>query len=239
MGHSLPGNERLSRGHRSHGRAEYQGFCVPSGPSLRTVDLYAQLLDKPDAVHGGMEHLPDGAEKNTAFPSIVLIYRSGSMELGWLGLWWMYSANGYESPFYRTVGDTSVKAPFDDYTDVEVLWAKYNNGRFFFNAEFASLINDRHFVGRSPTNAMGRHVFGEMGLYAGPTRIAVMAAQTTGYVLNNPNRTISCYPMAINYQPMESYETLMFNTYAGGNNGGWAGTTLALTSDEHGQMADA
>ena len=72
----------------------------------------------------GWNTCPDGAEKNTSYPSIGIIYGSGNIELGWLGAWRFFGANAYESPYYRTVGDTSAKAPFDDYTDIEVLWGQ-------------------------------------------------------------------------------------------------------------------
>ena len=101
------------------------------------------------------------------------------------------------------------------------------------------LNNDRRLVGRAPMYSICRHFFGEMGAVAGPTKITLMAAGTTGFAQNNPNKTITCVPMSINYQALEPYETLMFNTYAGGNNGGWTSLSIPLTSDEHGQMADA
>lgn len=45
------------------------------------------------------------------------------------------------------------------------------------------------------------------------------------------------YP--INYEAMEPYEFLMFNTYAGGNMGGWNTLDINFVKDEHGSMTDA
>jgi hypothetical protein len=38
---------------------------------------------------------------------------------------------------------------------------------------------------------------------------------------------------------MEPYEFLMFNTYAGGKNGGWNAMDFTFVADEHGMMTDA
>jgi hypothetical protein len=38
---------------------------------------------------------------------------------------------------------------------------------------------------------------------------------------------------------MEPYEYLMFDTYAGGNNGGWNAMDFTFVADEHGMMTDA
>ncbi len=83
------------------------------------------------------------------------------------------------------------------------------------------------------------HFFSEFGGYAGPAKLSLLYALSSGPVLNNPNHTkiYGAYP--INYQAMEPYEFLMFNTFAGGNNGGWNSTDVTFVSDEHGMMSDA
>ncbi len=216
-------------------RASAFFISVPYGPFTFLPGIWTSRTRFSEGWNTG----PDGAKKNTSYPSLGIMYRSGAIEFGWLGAWRIYSANAYESPFFRTVGDTTEKAPFDDYTDLEVLYMKYSNGRFFFNAEYGMLNVDRRLVGRGPSYSICRHFFVELGAMAGPTKISLMGAGTTGFAHNNPNKTITCVPMSINYQALQPFESLMFNAYAGGNNGGWTSLSIPLTSDENGQMADA
>ncbi len=177
----------------------------------------------------GWNTSPDGAEQADYFGSLGLIYKAGPLDMGWLGLWRFFHSNAYEA------GGIA----FDDYTEINLIYAKYYNGRVFANGEFALLNTDRKFLGALPSYSHCRHFFVEAGVLAGPARISLMGAGTTGFALNNNNATLTCMPMAINYQVMEPYEWLMFNTFGGGNNGGWRPTTVPLTSDDHGQMADS
>jgi opacity protein-like surface antigen len=177
---------------------------------------------------------PDGAEKNTYHVSPAITYTNGPLEIGALELWRMYHANAWEAD--QAFG---IPAPLDDLTNIGMIYAKYNNGRFFANAEFAYLNIDRRRLGAAPTFFMCRHFFAELGTVVGPTKLTFVGAGTTGQGRNCNNATRGCVPMAINHQAMEPYEWLMFNTYAGGNNAGWTALSIPLTSDEHGQMADA
>jgi len=185
----------------------------------------------------GWHSVPDGAKKNTAYPSFAFIYNNGPIQFGYLGAWRWHTANAYESPAMMI--DGTRHAPFDDYSDIEGVFLKYFNGRFFSNLEFAMMNIDRRYVGRMPYYAICRHFFVETGVFSGPAKVSLLGVGTTGFALNNPNKTIQCVPVAINYQALAPYELLMFTTYAGGNNGGWRGDTIPFTSDENGQMADA
>jgi hypothetical protein len=126
----------------------------------------------------------------------------------------------------------------------------------------AGVTND---LGGAPLYLEGYHLFTEFGMMAGPTKLSLMYALASGNVLpadrqiathwlipanSGFNYTKRYVPFAINYQATEPYEFLMFNTYAGGNNGGWnpnsrsaaTGVTsvdVSFTYDEHGQMTDA
>ncbi len=208
-------------------------LVIPYGPLQFLPSVWLSRTRLTEGWNTG----PDGAEKNTYFPSFAMIYRNGPIEIGYAGLWRKFSANAQESPFFRQIG--TGKAPFDDYTDMEQVYFKYFNGRFFANFEFALLNLDRRFVGRIPSNSICRHYHLETGAIVGPLKISFLGAGTTGFALNNPNKTITCVPLSINYQALQPYEWLMFTTYAGGNNGGWRADTIAVTSDENGQMADA
>lgn len=96
----------------------------------------------------------------------------------------------------------------------------------------------------------GYHSFLEAGMMAGPAKLSLLWAQSSGSVLTTPTRFVTTgtlspnpskllvrYP--INYQALEPYEYLMFNTFAGGNNGSWTALDVAFVTDEHGQMSDA
>jgi len=137
--------------------------------------------------------------------------------------------------------------------------AKYFNGRFFANVEFAWIDACHQFdanvpasgqqgvpTGGSPLYIEGYHWFSELGAVTGPAKVSLLYAQVSGLVLNNgwgpsnaglPVKLYTAYP--IDPQAMEPYEFLMFNTYGGGNNGGWFALNLNFMSDERGKMADA
>ena len=206
-------------------RASSLFMIAPYGP----FDFYVAWWPGRTRFTEGWETSPDGAEKNQLHGLLGLKYKCGPMILGWVGLWRAHHSNAYEG------GGVA----FDDFSDIEVFYGQFANGRFFANAEFAYFNIDRRRIGAAPTYIESHHVFGEAGVLAGPVKLSLMAAQTSGPVLNDGNPTKSYLPLSINYQAMEAYEWLMFNTYGGGNNGGWLGGTLPITNDDHGQMADA
>jgi hypothetical protein len=129
---------------------------------------------------------------------------------------------------------------------VNLLFFKFNNGRLFANAEYSWANIDVYFPtpvltgfpGTSPLHVEANHFFSEFGLYAGPSKLSLMYALASGPVLNSGNPTKAYFAYPINYQAMEPYEFLMFNTYAGGNNGGWNANDLTFVSDEHGMLSD-
>ncbi|MDQ7784093.1 MAG: hypothetical protein RDU20_14510, partial [Desulfomonilaceae bacterium] len=141
---------------------------------------------------------------------------------------------------------TAISGGIDTETSINLAYFKYNNGRFFAAAEYAWAQADIHFLtlpgglgGRPPLAIEAYHWFSEVGAVAGPAKVRLLYALASGLVLNGGNATKSYRPWAINYQAMAPYEFLMFNTYAGGNNGGWNATDIAFVSDDHGQMTDA
>ncbi len=109
----------------------------------------------------------------------------------------------------------------------------------------------------------GRHFFSELGIVLGPWKMSVVGALASGPVLSDGSRLRNVpaggfyqgqstpapfspgnnpyvhVAFPINYQALEPYEYLMFNTYAGGNNGGWNALDFGFVTDEHGMMTDA
>lgn len=113
-------------------------------------------------------------------------------------------------------------------------WAalmKYNNGRFFANAEYSWINIDTTRLRARPIYAEGYNAFAEAGVMAGPGKLTLMWAQSSGPVLNHDNPTKSYTAHQVNYQVLEPYSYLIFPTYAGGND--------AFNNDGTGQMADA
>ncbi len=165
-----------------------------------------------------------------------IIYAAGPIEMGIMAVGSKYNANARESNIPMLY--QNLNAPFDEWVSIKIFYGKYFNGRFFLNAEFAALNQDIRPVGALPLFVETRHFFVESGVVEGPARLSLIAAHTTGPAFNDPNPTRFRLPFAINYQTLEPYEWLMFDTYAGGNNGGWTAATVPLTNDEHGQLAD-
>lgn len=129
-----------------------------------------------------------------------------------------------------------------------IFWAKYFNGRFFFNAEYAfengdQRINAHVYEYNFPTYTEGYHAFVETGAIAGPVKLSFMFAQASGPDRGtrdqNPTKIYEAFP--INYQATAPYNYLMFNTYGGGTCGPsqkkWFGNSIH--PDGTGQMTDA
>ena len=95
---------------------------------------------------------------------------------------------------------------------------------------------DNYNIGARPNFFELYHWLAEAGVMTGPSKLTLMATAASGPVLNNnnPTKVYTTYP--INYQAMEPYEWLMFNTYGGGNQ---QFTGLLSTDDGHGLLGDA
>jgi hypothetical protein len=139
----------------------------------------------------------------------------------------------------------------------DLFWAgfvKYFNGRFFANAEYAWFTIDRYRLGAytggngtAATNAVnaapsflqGYHGVAEFGAVCGPTKLSLVYAIASGRDFAKGNITKVDAPWAIGPQFMDPYQTLMFDTYAGGNDGGWNATDVTFMGYEKGMMTDA
>ncbi|MBM4325649.1 MAG: hypothetical protein FJ118_00680 [Deltaproteobacteria bacterium] len=227
-------------------RSESLLFVAPYGP-LRF--LYAIWLGRNRFIESWGSN-PDGALKNTFFQAGLFTYESGHLGLGGASIW-----RAYHSPTRLGANVSAALADAfhgntDDVTWANLVYVKYNNGVFFANGEFA-WVNIEQYptinIGEVDVTGLPRteahieacHWFAEAGVLIGPAKFTFMSALASGPVLNNNNRTKIYRAWPINYQAMEPYELLMFNTYAGGNNGGWAAADITFVSDEHGMMSDA
>jgi hypothetical protein len=246
-------------------RAEEFLWVVPYGPFRLLAAFWlgrGRFLESWNTV-------PDDDTKPNIFQGYALTYDSGEVSLGALWIWRQYhqklgtlpiasftsiavQPNGAITNGYYNMPNSSYYVPalqpaLDENTLVNLLFFKYNNGRFFANAEYSWANVDTHFPTRTiaevpnapAVHLEAYHFFSEWGCYAGPAKLSLMYALSSGPVLNNgnPTKVYGAYP--INYQAMEPYEFLMFNTYAGGNSGGWNSTDVTFVSDEHGMMSDA
>jgi hypothetical protein len=175
---------------------------------------------------------PDGNTKPTLFQGILLTYDCGPFAFGAGAIYRNTHFNAAEAAALGALGA-------DDNDSIYVGYFKYNNGRFFAAAEYAWITADIYRLGVTPLFLEANHFFSEVGGVAGPAKLRLMYGLASGRVLNNGNVTKSYRPWAMNYQAMKPYQFLMFDTYAGGNNGGWNGTDVTFVSDDTGMMTDA
>lgn len=234
-------------------RSEAALLVVPYGP-MRI--LWGVWLARSVTGDGwGTE--PDGDRKPSFFEGMLATYDAADLSAG---LGYIQRNTHVKGPFNinptALTGINIVATPradalsnqaFDQNLMFWLAYMKYNNGRFFFNAEYAFFNLDTYFVpsrdangllrqGRTPTFGEGYHWFTEFGAMAGPAKVSLMNAISSGPVLNNENPTKAYTPYPIDYQAMAPYQFLMFETYGGGND---TFSGLLLPADGHGMMGDA
>lgn len=205
---------------------------------------------------------PDSAGNNKFYGVQFFTYSSGPLEIGALAVLQIWRKNGAKAftlgirGFNRSyqTSASSVNTITEQYWGSDesmsgtALYLKYNNGRFFANAEAgftqadAHYVGDGHGAGAGPRYTERSYAFGECGFLAGPTKLSFMFGWSPGDPLNDNNPTKVYAGYAINYQAMLPYQYLMFYTYGGGNDAPWNANTsasTAFTNDENGQMSDA
>lgn len=243
----------LSKGLRS----ETFLMVTPYGPFRMLWGIWLAR----NATNDGWGTEPDGARKPSFFQGLLATYEAGDVSAGCGYILRQHHAQGWTNPNYGFFTGAPPAAntlaslqAFDQTLQFWMAFIRYNNGRFFFNAEYAAFDLDQHFVpataatvagstmgttlvpGRTPTYGEGYHWFTELGAVWQSLRVTAMNAVSSGPVLNyeNPTKVYMAYP--IDYQAMEPYEFLMFNTYGGGND---TFSGLLLPADGHGMMGDA
>jgi hypothetical protein len=193
---------------------------------------------------------PDSDHKNNLFTGGAFTYDVADLSLGYITIWRQYHQKALDSGNSGLLG-LPVNG-LDDNTFVNLAFMKYFNGRFFANVEYSWVNDDQYRIGNPPMldgnipiinsanlHVEAYHLFAELGTVCGPTKLSFLYALSSGRVLNNNNITKAYAPFAINYQVMQPYQYLMFDTFAGGNNGGWNPLDITFVADEHGMMTDA
>ena len=200
----------------------------------------------------------DSGLKNRLYWAPAMTYSNGPLELGAAMFHQLlHYDSAYTGPVGRTTfdnGQFGTATPWtyrgsDTVLTIYAAYMKYNNGRFFANAEYGFGSVDSTFLGSSPgfgantgapqLSTERSYAFAEGGALVGPAKLGLMFAWTPGNVLNNANNTKAYGGIAINYVATDAYNYLMFHTYGGGNDAPWTGAGLSFTIDENGQMADA
>jgi hypothetical protein len=201
---------------------------------------------------------PDGELVSKRYVGGIIEYLSGAVNVG-MGAFnrKQHLPRGYVNrliPAFGTVTD-SPRFTLDRETWLGIAWFKFNNGRFFFNAEGALADSETtisNLDAAYPTDqwpkyeSLANHFFAEAGVFSGPSKLSLMYAQSSGRVLSStvypaavpfayyqtrPNPTKWYNIFAINYQALEPYNLLIFNTYGGGNG--------IVNPDGTGEMGDA
>jgi len=218
------------------------------------------LAGLPENLNQGQESWgtsPDSQSRNTLFQGGLFTYDSGSLSMGGGFIWRQLHVGRNEMANIALNTGRFGNNGFDMNTQIALVFGKYNNGRFFTNIEYAFMQNDIYALGSQnpflaaavgPRFDEAYHWFCEAGVMAGPAKVSLLWAIASGDVLNLAtnttgilygNQTKNYRGWAMNYQAMEAYQFLMFETYAGGNNGGWRLNDVTFVSDDHGMMTDA
>jgi hypothetical protein len=226
----------------NHTASDALFIIVPYGP-LRI--FFAQWLGR-NLIGEGWNTNPDSGNKRDYFGTPMGLggtYDNANMQFFWLAnFMWNHVDHAYNGA-----------GGLDQFLEGYGIGFKYNNGRFFANAEFDwTNINAFRPVwapgGVAPTTfgiySTARYTeqylaFAEAGFLCGPAKLGFMWGYSPGRQLAapgvvglfTPNPTKVRGPQAINYQVMEPYNYLMFYTYGGGNN--------IFDLDGHGNFGDA
>jgi hypothetical protein len=217
-------------------REESIYFAVPYGPFLLRTYLFPSEPPRTSEAGGsattgradfvsssGQEATPiagwgsraDGELVSRRYLGGVVQYLAGELEVG-LGVFnrKQHIPRGYITNFVALVVPVAgfqnvfedARYTFDRESWLPIAWFKYNNGRFFFNAEGALLaaetnisnyqqsttntdgpqsITTTYYSQLSPKmNTLASHVFAEAGFFSGPSKLSLMYAQSSGRVLN-------------------------------------------------------
>jgi hypothetical protein len=247
-------------------------FIAPYGP-MRFIGAIWELSSTVNG-SGTFNFRPDATNKNTWFGALGFTYEAGPLSIGgiWVGQnFHRNAANDTPGGFPAVTGSLGS----DRSVNLFSFSTKYNSGRFFANLgyDWATLdtANLRPTGGFAPPAAPNLnflvpgahveqyHLMAEVGALAGPAKVSLMWAQSSGPVLNDNSGTysslgygalgISRNPNVLNgfnpktyagwgidWQAMEPYQYLMFGVYAGGNQ---TFSGLFLSDDTHGMMSDA
>ncbi len=219
------------------------GIWVDRNPDGWTAFLPYGLSTGPGPNSLGPVTMDKGL-KNTILWAMLGYYRNGPVDIG----------GGFIHEMrHNSQADRNGETALDLGLMVYEIYGKYNNGRFFANAEYNWANLDETFASPNPLTWVypaGHPLYyelssfyGEAGAICGPAKLAFLFAWSGGPALNLQTNGFGQLTkvyggLTVNNQNTDAYNYLMFHTYGGGNNAPWA-STLNLTCDENGMMFDA
>lgn len=241
-------------------RADMYELVLPYGP-LRFIALFWPGRSR---VNEAWATVPDGTYKDDLFMGFGYIFDSGSLSLGGMTILRRFHGNNVVP--YAANRDDNILVnlgylKFNNgrlFVNAEYAWLHDDRYRTIAPNPVGSV------AGKTDQTLYieGYHFFSEIGAIVGPAKVTLMYAVSSGPVLNDANRLRNVWaggfflggatpapfqpganpkvyvPWSVNYQAMAPYEFLMFNTYAGGNNGGWNALDATAVADDHGMMSD-
>jgi hypothetical protein len=233
-------------------RADAFLLVVPYGPFRFLLSVWLARGGLPSGQ--SFNTVPDSATKRTIFNSLAMTYDNGPLSFGAANIWIQNHTNHSEVINTFPQALWNARGALDLNLMLYGLFMKYNNGRVFANLEYNWVVADLYWSrmngvgGAIPRHDEGYLWFSEAGAFAGPAKVSLLYAISSGRVFNDGSgfsaatghsNNKNYRPLAINDQAIEPYQYLMFNTYAGGNNGGWNTYDINFTPNEVGKMTDA
>ena len=234
----FPFGEGLFTSFRTRGSAFV--MVIPYGP-FRIIPAFWEGLSGING-NGTFNYRPDGGDKATWFGGLLFTYDSGDFSFGGGAMaqqlhrnrgsyTTLFDAGGGAAPFWLASSNGSDRNLF-----ISAWFFKYFNGRFFANAGYEWIRTDQYNIGAAPAFYEGYHLLAEAGVMAGPAKVSLMWAQSSGPVLNNGNPTKRYDTWGIDYQALDPYQYLMFGVYGGGNQ---SFSGVFIPDDGKGNMSDA
>ncbi len=241
-------------------RADMYQLAVPYGPLRFMFMLWPGRSQESEA----WATVPDGTYKNDLLLGFGYTFDAGSLSLGGMTILRRFHGNNVV-PYASNRDDNTLVylgyLKFNNgrfFANSEYAWLHNDRYRTIAPNPASSA------AGKTDQTLYieGYHFFSEIGAVVGPAKLTLMCALASGPVLNDANRLRNVWaggfflgsatpapfqpganpkvyvPWSVNYQAMAPYELLMFNTYAGGNNGGWNALDVTAVADDHGMMSD-
>jgi len=200
--------------------SESLALVVPYGPLVFVAFGYpARHNDALGGLQGDSSNLRDG--KNNRDPEIgaIVQYNAGPMQLGVFFDYNSRHRDGVAGQMPVVLGHAR-----DTKDWIGIAWMKYNNGRFFANAEVAHYdrIRKRTFV--IPQYYEDWRYGLEMGLVAGPAKLSLLGAWCSGYdrragLLIDRQGIFGGGTLLGNSTVFAPYSNLMVLNYGTGNGG--------------------
>lgn len=189
-----------------YGPLSFRFYLFPSEPPRLTGGLGAAGANPAGAVlardFSGWATAADGETKSERFLGLVTQYQAANLDLG-IGLFnrKFHLNRGYAGARFQDNAGVVQEIVFLNFAEesyLGLIWAKWSNGRHFFNAEYAFLDSESLVTDIAPvpgfafptTNpfwpkfeTISYHFFAEGGCLVGPAKLSLMYARSSGNVL--------------------------------------------------------